>query len=355
MRKRPSKVLLGMSHPGRGSGLSRLALSTTIVDTPVIAPAKREAIVRLARQSGTTTDSRAQTWRAGRPERTLSVVVAADPERPLDPGLEPMFGCLANEIIRHDYRMVLQRVSPRGESWLDDLVESTDSEGIVVLCRSREHGVLQKVARSYHPLVAWGVQRVNASYCSVGTGHEAGARAAVEHLLQSGRRRIIFVGSIGSAHPRLRYEAYRRALREASGHAAPPRIVSSTLAPSSVYQAVSAAVREGRAFDAVLAVDDVVAVSTILALNAAGLSVPDDVAVIGFGNSPIAAHCSPPLTTLRRDLEHEARTLIELLLRRLKGERTRSVTLPTKLVVRESSAPRQDKRGQLAAFESRAS
>jgi DNA-binding LacI/PurR family transcriptional regulator len=70
---------------------------------------------------------------------------------------------------------------------------------------------------------------------------------------------------------------------------------------------------------------------------ASGLSVPGDVAVVGFDDIPMAAHVHPSLTTVRQDLQRGAKTLVDLLLRRIEGEETPSSTMPAELIVRESS------------------
>ena len=65
--------------------------------------------------------------------------------------------------------------------------------------------------------------------------------------------------------------------------------------------------------------------------------VPRDVSVIGFDDIALAAHANPPLTTVRQDLARGARTLVDLLFRRMAGEDTPSSTMPAELVIRESS------------------
>jgi DNA-binding LacI/PurR family transcriptional regulator len=90
-------------------------------------------------------------------------------------------------------------------------------------------------------------------------------------------------------------------------------------------------------FDAVVAASDVIAMSAIRAITAAGLRVPDDVAVVGFDDISMASHANPPLTTVRQDLRTGARLLVELLFRRIDGEDTPSATMPAELIVRQSS------------------
>jgi DNA-binding LacI/PurR family transcriptional regulator len=341
-----------MADLGRLAGASASTVSRALAESPLVAPKKREQIIRLARERGYVVNAQARNLRLRRKQRTVTVVVLTGQELQLqlsDLMVTQMIGCLADAITRYDYAMYLRRISPSGERWLDELVDSGDSDGILILGQGAEHEQLQRVSKRYRPLVVWGTRQPRQTYCCVGTENEQGAQAAVEHLLQTGRRRIVFVGSIAVPHMRMRYEGYRHALARAGSQAAAPRTIACTLDAASAFEAVRAAVRQGGGFDAIFAVNDVIAISAIRALNASGLSVPDEVAVVGFGDIPLAAYCNPPLTTVRQDLEQGAKTLLDLLLRRLKGEQTRSVTLPVELVVRESSAARHGGLVPLAA------
>ena len=84
-------------------------------------------------------------------------------------------------------------------------------------------------------------------------------------------------------------------------------------------------------------VDDTL--SALRALQASGISVPDEVAVIGFDDLELAQHSHPRLTTIRQDLKRGAATVVEFLFRRMAGEETPSATLPITLVERESTPP----------------
>jgi DNA-binding LacI/PurR family transcriptional regulator len=96
-------------------------------------------------------------------------------------------------------------------------------------------------------------------------------------------------------------------------------------------------IRSGRKFDAVFAATDVIAISAMRALAASGISVPKDVAVVGFDDIPMSAHVHPALTTVRQDLQRGATMLVDLLLQRIEGADTPSATMSAELIVRDSS------------------
>jgi len=90
--------------------------------------------------------------------------------------------------------------------------------------------------------------------------------------------------------------------------------------------------------DAVFAASDLMAMGALRVLRGAGLSVPGDVAVVGFDDSPVCRHTEPGLTSVHQPVEEMGRVMADLLLARLAGEAAPAQTvLPTRLVERGSS------------------
>jgi DNA-binding LacI/PurR family transcriptional regulator len=96
------------------------------------------------------------------------------------------------------------------------------------------------------------------------------------------------------------------------------------------------AATEGR-IDGIFAATDTLAALCVTALRERGVAVPDDMKLIGFDDLPIARQTVPPLTTVKQDIGAGARALVDLLLRRLAGEKTESLVLPPQLVVRQTA------------------
>ena len=89
--------------------------------------------------------------------------------------------------------------------------------------------------------------------------------------------------------------------------------------------------------DGIVAASDVIAMSALRALAERGLRVPHDVAVVGYDDVVVAPHTTPPLTTVRQDVARGAAMLVDLLLRRIAGEDTASVSMTPELVLRQSA------------------
>ena len=163
-----------------------------------------------------------------------------------------------------------------------------------------------------------------------------GARAMTRHLVASGRKRIAFIGGPPDnreAQERLR--GYRAGLRagmrdsifdgdftEAAGACAGRRIAQAKQRP-----------------DAVFAANDMMAIGCLAALGEAGLRVPDDIALAGFDDIPIARYLAPALTTIRVPIAALGSAALEALVKALKTPPTAdnpTTVLPVELVVRNS-------------------
>ena len=89
--------------------------------------------------------------------------------------------------------------------------------------------------------------------------------------------------------------------------------------------------------DGVVAASDAIATAAIRQLAALGISVPDDIAVIGFDDLPLARHSLPQLTTIRQDITGGARRMVELLREKLDGGTPASTVMAPELIVRDSA------------------
>jgi DNA-binding LacI/PurR family transcriptional regulator len=336
MRKRSEPRT--MVELGALVGVSAATVSRAIAGSPLVNAKTRAQILELARDRGYVVNAAARSLRLKRTE-AISVVIPLGHEssQPLtDPFFVEMLGRLAEEITLRGYGMFLQKVLPPMADWLRRLIAAGRADGVIVIGQSTEHDTLNAAAKSYRPLVVWGTEVAGQRYCTVGSDNHAGAAAAVSHLVDTGRKRILFLGDPAIPEIGERHAGYRSALKAAglvAQHEVPAHLTA-----EAAYQTVHDLATGSARFDAIFAASDVIAISAIRALTDAGRSVPRDVAVVGFDGIAVAAHTTPPLTTVRQDLEQGAKLLVDLLFRRIAGEKTASVVMPTQLIVRESSA-----------------
>ncbi|WAZ26279.1 LacI family transcriptional regulator [Streptomyces cinnabarinus] len=169
--------------------------------------------------------------------------------------------------------------------------------------------------------------------------HEGGA-AAARHLLGIGRRRpLVLTGPLRFGCVRDRLDGFERAYVEGGCPLDPSLVVEGDFTEADGRETVHRLLGEGRDFDAVFAHNDLAAVGALSALRAAGRRVPDDVAVIGFDDIPMAALLHPSLTTVRQPMRTMGETAARMLLALLTGEELAEPTavLSTSVVIRQST------------------
>jgi DNA-binding LacI/PurR family transcriptional regulator len=169
---------------------------------------------------------------------------------------------------------------------------------------------------------------------------QAGARIATEHLIEQGRRHIVHI-----AGPQHAVAASRRlqGFRDAMWNAAlrSDLVEHGALDRDSGEMAMSRLLNRTGDIDAVFAASDAMAAGAMWAMQIIGRRVPDDVAIIGFDDSPLAATTSPPLSSVRRPIEDMGREMARLSLEmsRTGAElQPRQLSLDPGLAIRESTA-----------------
>lgn len=179
--------------------------------------------------------------------------------------------------------------------------------------------------------------------CSVvNAANRAGARAAIEHLIELGHRRIGFITgrlNVGATHERL--AGFREAMSAAGLVVHHEDVVTGDFLEPRGYEAAQALLALPDPPTAIFASSDTAAFGVLRASRDAGLSVPRDLSVVGFDDIPEASYFGPALTTVRQPLREMGRVAVRQLMSMLSepGQPTARVVLETELMIRESTAP----------------
>ena len=255
------------------------------------------------------------------------------------------FGSQTTDILRaakrHDYEIVVgmpTEESPRAEEdqtkdikkllsrGIDGLL--IDTQAVVVESDSILHAVgeLVPVVTFHHPIpnLSGVVLDNTTSFCE-----------ATEHLIRLGHERIGFVGTDWNTN-NLGSDKGKGYLLAMQKHGLTPQhLPGKTGFLEPAYQLGKNLASEP--FTALVCRSDYAAVGIYRGLQESGLRVPEDVAVVGFGNIEVGAYMTPALTTLATPREAIAEAVMELMLEQLEGqEEPRQITLETPLIVRES-------------------
>ena len=323
------------------AGVSIKTVSNVINEYPYIRPATRARVEQAIADLGYQVNVSARNLRRG----TTGIIGLALPELRL-----PYFAELADSVIRAAERegltVLIEQTGAVRERELAVLTSAQRqmTDGLLYSPLALDLGDLTSLHLDF-PMVLLGERIFGAQADHVTMANVDAARAATEHLIACGRRRVAVVGahldeSAGSAV--LRFEGYRAAL-EAAGLPYDPALVAEAglWHRATGADAMNHLLDAGVGVDGVFAMNDSLALGVLHALHDRGIAVPDQVAVIGFDDIEEAQYSSPTLSSISPGREPIARTAVDLLRQRIaRGEAAgppRTVVADFQVVAREST------------------
>ena len=334
----PQKVR-NLAELAQLAGVSTSTVSRALDDSQLIASKTRKRIQELARQHGYRPNIMARNLRTQR-TGAIGVVIPLGHETGQlisDPFFMTMLGLLADGLTGKGYDLVLSRVIPEQDDWLEKMTASGRVDGLIIIGQSNQSKTIDKVAESYRNMVVWGGHNLGQVHCSVGTDNYRGGRIAAQHLIDKGCERIAFFGDPRILEISQRYEGFKGAIEEADLGDKFTELRAHLVAETAQPEIIKFLESQSERPDGIFAATDVIAMTALRALSDLGMSVPGEVKVVGFDDLPIAKHTVPRLTTVRQDLERGAERLISLLFERIDGQENESVILAPKLVQRSST------------------
>ena len=322
------------------AGVSIATVSRVLNGRPDVAPATREAVLRAVRDQRFSTNRSARALSGGRTGLvgvTLPLIEAAY--------FSEILGGTAEALYEQDMRVVLSptlHLHERAMTLLDRLMHGT-TDGAVLMLPEETNEELKALQRLGYPFVVVDPRvPLDEGVPSVSAANASGARAAIQHLLSLGHRRIAAVTGIAEWLASIeRLNGYHAAHAAAGVLSDPELVVEGDFTIEGGEASAALLLEKPRPPTAIFAFNDNMAVGVLRTARARGLRVPEDLSVVGFDDSEQAAIVTPALTTVRQPLAEMGRMAVSLLLRLLENQRVEglNVELATRLVVRDSTAP----------------
>lgn len=325
------------------AGVSQATVSRALRGSPLVNEQTRLRVEEAARQLNYKVDKNASSLRSQH-SGTLALLIFEDPtpdDSHINPFFVSMLGAITRACAQHgvDLLISFQQLS---RDWHADYADSKKADGIILLgygdYLSHAHKLVQLVEQGTHS-VRWGAVLDDQPDISIGSDNMLGGRLATEHLIEQGCRRIAFIGRASLHYPEFfaRYRGHIAALTAARLPIDAALQVDAESTEQAGYEAVKGLIKAGRQLDAVVAASDLIAFGAMRALGEHGLGVPEDVALVGFDDIPMARLVNPPLTTVIQDTNAAGAMLVATLLGLISGDAVQSAVLPVQLVARASS------------------
>jgi LacI family transcriptional regulator len=317
----------------RESGLSRSTVSRVLNDDPRVSPEARVRVRDVAQALGYRPNRAARSLATGR----SGVIGLVMPVMELwdDPYgahvVQDVCGAAAEQGI--GVMVWLTRAAPKGA--VEEILRNGIVDGLVISSLAQKDSWVEELLDGSLPAVLVGRHPTRVDVSWVDIDHRAGVAALMDHLVSIGRRRIATITGPMDRHDAAeRYRAYADALARHGLPLDPDLVAHADFRQPQGAEAMRALLAHRP--DAVLAANDETAHAAIGVLLAAGLRVPEDVAVTGFDD--LRRSAGMPLTTVRHDVAAIAGEALDVLVGLLRGEPgPEHRMLPATIVLRSST------------------
>jgi LacI family transcriptional regulator len=315
-------------------------VSRVVNGRPDVSPETREAVLRVVREYGFSSNRNARALSAGRTGlvgMTLPFVHVEYFGRMLSGASEALY--------EQDMRIVLcptLHEHQREATLLERLMQGT-TDGALLLLTTESSDDLKALREQGYPFVVLDPRKpLDEGIPAVSATHWAGAKAATDHLLGLGHRRIGAITGPHGWHATVdRLDGYHAALAAAGLMPEQELVAKGNFTGDSGHAAASVLLALPQPPTAIFAFNDEMAIGAMQAARERGLRIPEDLSIVGFDDLERAAIVVPALTTVRQPLAEMGRMAVSLLTRLLDNQRVEglNVELATRLVVRQSTGP----------------
>jgi DNA-binding LacI/PurR family transcriptional regulator len=320
--------------------VSKSTVSRALNNSPLINPETRERIQAIAREHN---------FRLNAPARNLSLrqsrtIAFVAPVYQSDCcSVEDLFGQellsgIGKGLYGLGYDLLVVHADPHDTAWAREYLGSGRVDGFILIAAKRKVGYIKTLVELGAPFIVWGNPVPPYTHCSVNGDNVTGGRLAAQHLIGLGRQRIAFLGGIeDDLTVQHRYQGYAAALQGAGRSVAPDLVAYGDYSHTSGVEAMQRLLAQAPDLEAVFVNSDLMAIGAIEVLQQLGKRVPEDVAVVGYDDLPIAQYNNLPLTTVRQNIPLGGKLLAQNLVQHIQSGVVTNVTLPVELVVRKSA------------------
>ena len=324
------------------AGVSQSTVSRALRDSPQVNKETREKVHAIARQLNYKVDKNASNLRKQR-SSTLALLLFEDPttdESLINPFFLSMLGSITRACAQRgqDLLVSFQQLS---DDWHADYEDTKKADGIILLgygdYEDYEEKLNKLLAQETH-FVCWGAEVEGHPDFTIRSNNRQGGRLAGEHLLQLGHEHFAFIGNASAGSPEFnqRFLGFTDALQSAGINTKQIPQYNAISTEQAGQLAALNLLDSGQPVDAIFCASDLIAIGVLQGIQLRGLKVPDDIAVVGFDDIPVASYANPPLSTIQQDTTLAGEMLVHNLLQLINNQAIETNQIEPKIVIRQS-------------------
>lgn len=319
------------------AGVSYSTVSRVVNNKEYVKPEKRERVLQAMARLGYVANQQARSLAGGR-SHVVGLLV-----RDLTTGyIGEIIRGIDLELTAQQYDLMLYTTHSRKTR---EVVHVTSivrglADGLLIILPTEPETYVNTLRQRNYPFVLIDYQGQDTPDLTVVSANRSGAYQAMQYLVEGGHQRIGFItGDLNTNAGAERLAGYQTALTDYGLPLDPALIQSGDFFQPSGYQGALNLLALETPPTAIFASNDVQAFGVMEAVRDKGLRIPQDISIVGFDDIPQATQVHPPLTTVKQPLEDMGRIAAQFLIRQLQNpqEILHSITLPTQLILRQSS------------------
>lgn len=336
-------------------GLSVNTVSRALAGKDAVKESTRQLIEKTAADMGYVPNSMARSLVLGK-AMTIGLVIT----NPSNPFYARLISAVEEQCRNHGYSLLLfaTEENPDNERSAVQTLYRWGVDGAIVVPSQQSVESWELLKRYDIPMVLINRYLDGFDCDFVGVDYEQGAYEATKALLQSDTQRRVYLleEDLEISTVRSRISGYVRAMTEAGQgperhfveRVPTTRLDSSTLPwdPAAAYRAANDLMDKFTPGSAILVGNDYFALGLYKALTEAGLRIPEDIEVFGYGNHPFSAYMQPPLSTMALPAEAIGSAAVALLIQRIdetaSTEEAAHIVKSAEMIIRDSTRPRQN-------------
>ena len=326
----------------RIAGVSPSTVSRVIADNPRISQGTKAKVSKIMEELDFHPNAIARSL-ASRSTRTIGVIMPHSTEQVfVNPFFTEVMRGIGMSAHKRGYNVLFSTGSSSEEEYhsTHSLVKERRVDGLILLTSRIEDKTIEELNKNKFPFVVVGKPNRLLDVNWVDNDNHAAGYNAAQHLIELGHTSIGFIGGEFSyVFMCERFKGYKRAL-DAHGIKFKKEYLSlGDFVEEGGYTAMKKLLAQKKIPTAVLAADDLMAFGAMRAIKESGLSIPKDIAVVGFNDTTLSSFIEPPLTSVEIFVYDLGYNASEILLSQLEEETEQKthIIIPTKLIIRKSS------------------
>lgn len=324
------------------AGVSRTTVSFVLNRVPgvSIGDATRQRVLDAAQQLDYHPNAAGRKLASGK-SSTLGLVLRQSPEQVFaDPFLVQVVLGVEQAAASQGFHVLVKPLEPNDHEGYTRLIRENYVDGIILSGPRADDLEILQLRHDGFPVILMG-QLPESNIPFVDINAFDGAAAAVQHLIDQGHQRIAMITNapLEYTSAQQRRAGYEKTLQQAGIPLDCSLVQAGNYTPASGYVAMGELLNVSPRPTAVFVASDVVAMGAIQSIKRAGLSIPKDMAVVGFDDIPLAEYYDPPLTTIRLPAYGLGWAVGERLVHIIQGDdkEQTGVFLESELIIRASS------------------